>query len=196
MKIARLSLLAYLCFWCSCSWAAEKPNILIILTDDLGWSDLGCYGGEIRTPHLDSLAQGGLRFTQFYNSARCSPTRASILTGLHPHQAGFPNLSGVLPAHCVTIPEALQPAGYRSYMVGKWHLSRESTPTRRGFDEFYGMLGGYNTCWQEDPYYTRLPGDRPKRTYAPGEFYSTDVFGDYALEFIEQGRKSGRPWFL
>jgi len=176
--------------------AAERPNILVILADDLGWSDLGCYGGEIRTPNLDSLAQGGLRFTQFYNSARCSPTRASILTGLHPHQAGFPNLSGVLPAHCVTIPEVLKPAGYRCYMVGKWHLSRESTPTQRGFDEFYGMLGGYNTCWKEDPFYSRLPEGRPKRAYAPGAFYSTDVFGDYALDFLEDGRQRGQPWFL
>jgi len=176
--------------------AGERPNILLILADDLGWSDLGCYGGEIRTPNLDALAQNGLRFTQFYNSARCSPTRASLLTGLHPHQAGFPNLSGVLPSHCVTIPEALKSAGYGSYMVGKWHLSRESTPTRRGFDEFYGMLGGYNTCWKEDPYFTRLPEARSRRGYAPGEFYSTDVFGDYALDFIAEGRRSGRPWFL
>jgi arylsulfatase A-like enzyme len=176
--------------------AGARPNILLILADDLGWSDLGCYGGEIRTPTLDSLARGGLRFTQFYNSARCSPTRAAILTGLHPHQAGFPNLSGVLPDHCVTIPEVLKPAGYRCYMVGKWHLSPKSSPTRRGFDEFYGMLGGYNTCWKEDPFYTRLPEGRPKRTYAPGTFYSTDVFGDYALDFLEDGRKSGRPWFL
>jgi len=176
--------------------AGERPNILIILADDLGWSDLGCYGGEIRTPNLDSLARGGLRFTQFYNSARCSPTRASILTGLHPHQAGFPNLSGVLPDHCMTIPEALRPAGYSTYMVGKWHLSRQSTPTQRGFDEFYGMLGGFNSCWQEDPYYSRLPEGRPKHRYGPGEFYSTDVFGDYTLDFVEEGRKSGRPWFL
>ncbi len=176
--------------------AGERPNILLILADDLGWSDLGCYGGEIRTPNLDSLARGGLRFTQFYNSARCSPTRAAILTGLHPHQAGFPNLSGVLPGHCVTIPEALEPAGYHTYMVGKWHLSRQSSPTRRGFDEFYGMLGGFNTCWKEDPFYTRLPEGHPKRQYAPGEFYSTDVFGDYALDFIEEGRKSAQPWFL
>ena len=176
--------------------AAERPNILLILADDLGWSDLGCYGGEIQTPNLDSLARNGLRFTQFYNSARCSPTRASILTGLHPHQAGFPNLSGVLPAHCVTMPEALKPTGYRSYMVGKWHLSRQSTPTQRGFDEFYGMLGGYNTCWKEDPFYTRLPEGRPKRSIAVGEFYSTDVFGHYALDFLEDGRKSGQPWFL
>jgi arylsulfatase A-like enzyme len=176
--------------------AGERPNILLILADDLGWSDLGCYGGEIRTPNLDFLARGGLRFAQFYNSVRCSPTRASILTGLHPHQAGFPNLSGVLPAYCVTIPEVLKSSGYRTYMAGKWHLSRESTPTRRGFDEFYGMLGGFNTCWKEDPFYTRLPEGRARRTYAPGEFYSTDVFGDYALDFIADGHKSGGPWFL
>ncbi len=176
--------------------AGARPTSRLIRADDVGWSDLGCYGGEIRTPALDSLARGGLRFTQFYNSARCSPTRAAILTGLHPHQAGFPNLSGVLPAHCVTIPEALRPVGYRCYMVGKWHLSRESSPIRRGFDEFYGMIGGYNTCWQEDPFYTRLPEGRPKRAYAPGAFYSTDVFGDYALDFLEAGRQSGKSWFL
>ena len=81
-------------------------------------------------------------------------------------------------------------------MVGKWHLSRESSPTRRGFEEFYGMLGGFNSCWQEDPYYTRLPEGREKRLYTPGEFYSTDVFGDYALDFIADGTKTGGPWFL
>jgi len=176
--------------------AGERPNILLILADDLGWSDLGCYGGEIQTPNLDSLARNGLRFTQFYNSARCSPTRAAILTGLHPHQAGFPNLSGVLPTHCLTIPEVLKSSGYRTYMVGKWHLSRQSSPTLRGFDEFYGMLGGFNTCWKEDPFCTRLPEGRTRRTYAPGEFYSTDVFGDYALDFVADGHKSGSPWFL
>jgi len=173
-----------------------RPNILMILADDLGWSDLGCYGGEIRTPNLDSLAQGGLRFTQFYNSARCSPSRAAILTGVHPHQAGFPNLSGVLPDHCVTIPEALKPAGYRSYMVGKWHLSRETPPTRRGFEEFYGMLGGFNTFWEERPHYTRLPEGRSKRAYAPDGFYSTDVFGDYTLDFLDGAAKADRPWFF
>jgi arylsulfatase A-like enzyme len=89
--------------------APTKPNILLILADDLGWSDLGCYGGEIHTPNLDALAAGGLRFTQFYTSARYSPTRASLLTGLHPLQAGFPNLSGVLPTNCVTSPRCSNP---------------------------------------------------------------------------------------
>ena len=173
-----------------------KPNVLLILADDLGWSDIGCYGSEISTPNLDNLAKSGLRFTQFYNSARCSPTRASILTGLHPHQAGFPNLSGVLPNYAATLPEVLQPAGYKTYMVGKWHLSERSKPTDRGFEEFYGMLGGFNSCWQEDPYYTRWPQGHKKRDYKPGEFYATNVFGDYALDFIKDGQQSGHPWFL
>ncbi|MEA3211251.1 MAG: hypothetical protein QOE70_4308 [Chthoniobacter sp.] len=176
--------------------AAAKPNILLILADDLAFSDLGCYGSEIQTPNLDALAKDGLRLTQFYNSARCSPTRASILTGLHPHQAGFPNLSGTLPKTCATIPEVLKPAGYRSYMVGKWHLNEKNPPTERGFDEFYGMLGGFNSCWKEEGIYSRWPQGRERRVYAKDQFYSTDVFGDYAVDFINDGQKSGKPWFL
>ncbi|MBC8138604.1 MAG: arylsulfatase [Fibrella sp.] len=175
---------------------AVRPNVLLILADDVGWSDLGCYGGEIRTPNLDALAHDGLRFTQFYNSARCSPSRAGILTGLQPHQVGVPVLDSPLNDRCVTLPEVLGGAGYRTYMVGKWHLTGESTPIMRGFDEFYGMLGGFNTYWEEEPYQTRLPAGRPKRTYAKGEFYSTNAFGDYALDFLEEGRKSNKPWFL
>lgn len=157
---------------------------------------MGCYGSEIHTPSLDALAGDGLRFTQFYNTARCSPSRASLLTGLNPHQAGVPLLGTPLNDRCVTLAEVLKPAGYHTYMVGKWHLSEQSTPTMRGFDEFYGMLGGFNSYWQEDPYYTRLPAGRPKRVYKPGGFYSSDVFGDYALDFMDQGRVSGKPWFL
>ena len=181
---------------CSLIRAAEpaKPNILLILADDVGFSDVGCYGGEIATPNLDSLAADGLRLTQFYNSARCSPSRAAILTGLNPHQAGFPNLEGRFVTNCVTIPEVIKSAGYRSTMVGKWHLNPRTPPTSRGFEDFYGMLGGFNTTWQEDPFYTRWPQDRQKRSYAPGHFYSTDVFADYAIDFIGDG-KSGQPWF-
>jgi arylsulfatase len=109
--------------------AADKPNILLILADDLGWSDLGCYGGEIRTPVLDGLAKNGVRFTQFYNATRCCPTRASLLTGLHPHQAGVgsmtndrgpehPGYRGTLQPHCVTLAEVLRAAGYHTSMVG------------------------------------------------------------------------------
>ena len=178
------------------SAAPHRPNVLIILADDLGWSDVGCYGSEISTPNIDALAGDGLRFTQFYNSARCSPSRASLLTGLNPHQAGVPLLGTPLNDQCVTLAEVLKPAGYNTYMVGKWHLSEQSTPVMRGFDEFYGMLGGFNTYWKEDPYYTRLPADHPKRVYPANGFYSSNVFGDYALDFMNQGRTAGRPWFM
>ena len=137
-----------------------KPNILLILADDVGFSDLSCYGGEIATPNLDALAADGLRLMQFYNTARCTPSRASILTGLNPIQAGFHNMRGELATNAVTIPEVLRPAGYRTLMVGKWHLGEHNPPTNRGFDEFYGMLGGFNTCWKENPSFTRWPQDR------------------------------------
>ena len=189
--------------------AAERPpNILLILADDLGYSDLGCYGGEIRTPNLDALATGGLRFTQFYNGARCCPTRASLLTGVYAHQAGvgdmtgdagvkYPGYRGRLSERCVTIPEVLRRVGYRTYMVGKWHLTGNPGPIRRGFDEFYGMIGGFNTFWKETPFYTRLPQGRTPRSYAPGHFYSTDVFADYALDFLTEARRTNeRPWLL
>jgi arylsulfatase A-like enzyme len=110
----------------------QRPNIVLILNDDMGYSDLGCYGGEVQTPHLDRLAAGGLRFSQFYNTARCSPSRASLLTGLHPHQTGIGILTydsgpegyaGNLNRQCVTIAEVLKGGGYRTYMSGKWHVS-------------------------------------------------------------------------
>jgi arylsulfatase len=201
--------------WISALNAAEKPNILLILADDLGWSDLGCYGGEIRTPNLDALANNGLRFTQFYNTARCCPTRASLLTGLYPHQAGvgsmtadrgplYPGYRGTLQPSTVTLAEVLRDAGYRTYMVGKWHLhnKQDVKPTDRGFDEFYGMLGGYNSCWEETPFYTRWPKESAPRSYTsakdgqPGTFYSTDAFADYALDFLADARMVNKPFFL
>jgi len=175
---------------------AKKPNVLIILADDLGWSDVGCYGSEVQTPNLDALAAGGLRFTEFYNAARCSPSRASLLTGLDSHEVSVPLLATPLNDRCVTLAEALKPAGYNTYMVGKWHLSEQNTPVMRGFDEFYGMLGGFNSYWQEHPYYTRLPAGHPARTYPADGFYSTNAFGDYALDFINEGRASSKPWFM
>ncbi len=196
--------------------AVKAPNILLILADDLGWSDLGCYGGEIKTPNLDALAAGGVKFTQFYNSARCCPSRASLLTGLYPHQAHVGNMTadqgpdspgyrGTLQADSVTLAEVLRDAGYRTSMVGKWHLHQAKTdvkPTDRGFDDFYGMLGGYNSCWEESPFYTRWPKDRTPRSYTaardgvPGTFYATDAFGDYSLDFIADARREKKSFFL
>src|SRR5262245_29982565 len=117
--------------------AKSRPNIVVILSDDMGYSDLGCYGGEIKTPNLDALARGGLRFTQFYNTARCCPTRASLLTGLYAHQAGIGHMMddyghdayrGDLSRKTATIAEALKPAGYRNYALGKWHVTRFLKP--------------------------------------------------------------------
>lgn len=186
-----------------------RPNVLLILLDDLGFSDLGCYGGEIPTPNIDRLAAGGVRMSQFYNSARCCPSRASLMTGLHPHQTGIGSFSterpdrrrgpaylGHLNDRCVTLAEVLKTAGYQTYMVGKWHLELPG-PIEHGFDEFYGYTRGYaQDQWSPDRY-QRLPeGRRPERTYADGQFYATDVFTDYALEFLRQSRQKDAPWFL
>jgi len=189
MKTIGSILLAFVCLAAN---ATSKPNILLILADDLGYSDLGCYGGEIRTPNLDALAADGVRFAQFYNSARCCPSRASLLTGQYPHAVGFAGMSGTLPEHCVTIPEVLKPAGYRTLMCGKWHLGTPG-PVKRGFEEFFGMLGGYGSFWNPQ-LYTRLPKDRPLRPC--DNFYATDAITDYALDFIGEARRSDKPWFL
>ena len=188
----------------------KRPNILVILADDLGYSDLGCYGGEIDTPNIDALARSGVRFTQLYNSARCCPSRASLMTGLYPSQAGIgdfttskpspdrgPGYLGRLNDQCVTLAEVLQPAGYSCYYVGKWHLHPETGPIRRGFDEFYGFTQGHSHDQYDAEYYIRLPEGRKKEIDPPqDEFYATDVFNQYALEFIRQGQQRGKPWFL
>ncbi len=190
--------------------AAEQPNIILILADDLGYSDLGCYGGEINTPNIDSLAAGGARMTQVYNSARCCPTRASLMTGLYPTQAGIgdfttnrpspkagPGYLGRLSDSCATIAEVLKPVGYGCFYVGKWHMHPETGPIRRGFDEFYGYTNDHSHDQYDADYYIRLPQGRAKEVdVAPEDFYATDVFNQYALEFIRQGQKSEKPWFL
>jgi arylsulfatase len=136
--------------------AAARPNIIVMMADDMGFSDLGCYGGEIDTPNLNRLATSGVRFTQFYNTARCCPTRASLLTGLYSHQAGVGHMvsdyglagyRGDLNRNCVTIAEALKPAGYTTLMAGKWHVtpaneSKHNWPLQRGFDRYYGTIMG------------------------------------------------------
>lgn len=220
MKFLSRLLAWFLCFP-SLMHAAEipRPNIIVILADDVGFSDIGCYGGEIATPNLDALARGGVRFTQFYNTARCCPTRASLLTGLHPHQAGIGHMMddrgpdgyrGNLNRSCVTIAEALRPAGYRNYAVGKWHVTPGQTakaladthnwPLQRGFDRFYGTIHGAGSYF--DP--SSLVRDNAIVTvandagYQPKEFYYTDAIADQAVKFIrEHGREQrAQPFFL
>lgn len=188
----------------------DRPNFLVILADDLGYSDLSCYGGEIPTPNLDALAAHGLRFTQMYNSARCCPSRASLVTGLYPHQTGIgsfvtsrpdakrgPAYLGHLNDQCITFAQALKPAGYQTYMVGKWHMGVPG-PIRHGFDEFYGFVQGYSQDQWSPNAYKRLPeGREPEMAYPEGRFYATDVFSDYALTFLRQAHKDAkRPWLM
>ena len=186
--------------------AGTRPNILIILADDLGWSDLGCFGGEIHTPNMDKLALGGVRFTQFYSYARCCPARSSIMTGLYPHQVGmgnmtspkprtdFPGYAGVMNSRNATIPEVLKNAGYSTWMTGKWHLGPPG-PVGRGFDEYYGMVHGFDSFWDSTKY-TRLPEDRKARTYPEGGFYATNAITDHTLDFLTDARKQSKPFFF
>jgi arylsulfatase len=189
--------------------AARRPNVVLILADDMGFSDLGCFGSEIATPNLDRLAAGGVRMTQFYNAARCCPTRAALLTGLYPHQAavglmvgdrGVPGYRGFLNDRCATIAEVLRPAGYHPLMVGKWHVGnkRPQWPTDRGFERYYGIANGGG-------HYFAIPADRTlvrdgkKIDPPPDGFYLTDVFTDEALKLVDAyapKAKAGEPFFL
>jgi arylsulfatase len=190
----------------------SKPNIVLIMADDMGYSDIGCYGGEVNTPNLDRLAAGGLRFTQFYNAARCCPTRASLLTGLYPHQAGighmvgnrgYPAYQGYLNDRCVTIAEALKTAGYKTLMSGKWHVGekRPYWPVDRGFDKYYGIVSGGANYFD----ITKAKAKGVKRTMAiddkpfvpkPGKFYMTDAFSENAVKFIDRYGRDRKPFFL
>ena len=176
---------------------ARKPNIVLILNDDMGFSDIGCYGGEVETPNLDRLAKDGLRFSQFYNTARCSPSRASLLTGLHPHQTsvgvltydmGPEGYAGNLNQRCVTIAEALKPAGYRSYLSGKWHISSnlkqptDSWPMQRGFDRFYGTIIGAGSFY--DPNTLTRGNENIEHEARDPRFFYTDAISDNAVAFI------------
>ena len=182
-----VSLLAGCVFAGVCAAAPlTKPNILVVLTDDLGFSDLGCYGSEIATPNLDRLAANGLRFTQFYNTAKCHSSRVSLLTGLYCRQAGDTSLS-----RAVTIPEVLQPAGYFTAMTGKWHLSKQ--PTDFGFQRYFGHLSGACSYYQGDNSF-RLNG-QPWQVPEKG-FYTTVANVDYALKFLGEAREAKKPWFL
>ncbi len=202
---------------CTATLAATPPNIVIILSDDMGWGDLGCYGGEIRTPNLDKLAKNGLRFTQFYNTGRCCPTRAALMTGLYSHQAGvghmttdhgFTGYQGELNSRCVTIAEVLRPAGYSTYGVGKWHLAlntkaegeKHDWPLQRGFDHHYGIISG------SSHYFHAKNLERDNNSFAwdtdpeykPERFYLTDAFTDHAVKYVNdhERKQKEKPFFL
>ncbi len=187
-----------------------QPNILLIVADDLGFSDLGCYGGEILTPHLDRLAKDGVRFTQFYNCGRGCPSRAALLAGVYPHQAGLghmmndyrrPGYRGNLSKECATVAELLQKGGYETYMCGKWHVSRyiapggpkHNWPLQRGFDKFFGTIHGAGSYF--DPVTLTRDNFFVGRPEA-GEFYYTDALSDRAVEYLEQAARSPKPFFL
>lgn len=185
----------------------RRPNILLIMADDLGFSDIGCYGSEIATPNLDRLAAGGVRFTHFSNTARCCPTRSSLMTGLYPHQTGVghmmgdygrPGYRGDLNRNCVTIAEALRTAGYRAYMSGKWHVTpaeaekRHNWPRQRGFERFYGTIHGAGSFY--DPV-TLVSDDTPIRAQGRSYYY-TDAIAENAARMIAEHGRSHDPFFL
>ena len=188
----------------------EKPNVIVVLVDDMGFSDIGCYGSEIETPNIDRLGLNGLRFSQFYNAARCCPSRASLLTGLYPHQAGMGDMvvnhrrmreagpyQGWLSQNTVTLAEVLRQTGYSTYMSGKWHVGEDSVdwPVQRGFDKYFGLISG--AC----SYFEILPGRKivdqnTVCTSLPEGFYMTHAITDSAVNFVKQGVKKDNPFFL
>lgn len=208
----------------ACGWpiasvgaaAPAKPNIVVILVDDMGWSDLGCYGGEIPTPHIDALAKNGVRFTQFYNTGRCCPTRASLLTGLYPHQAGMghmttprvdaagatlPGYTGHLNDRNVTIAEVLREAGYFTAMTGKWHVGQSlgTTPWGRGFDRSLNAAAGgfyFPESGKAKLFLNARDVGAGGQGGVPKEWYSTDLWTDYGLRFIDEARAVKKPFFL
>lgn len=185
----------------------QRPNVIIMMADDMGFSDIGCYGGEINTPALDDLAKNGLRFTQFYNTGRCCPTRAALLSGLYSHQAGVgwmmsdnghDGYRGELNRNCMTIAEVLKTAGYSTYMSGKWHVTKDvrpdgeksNWPRQRGFDRFFGTIHGAGSFY--DP--NSLTQDNTQIT--PGkDFYYTDAISDFAIKCIDE-HKQENPFFM
>ena len=202
----------------------QRPNIIVILTDDMGYSDLGCYGGVIKTPSLDKLANNGLRFTQFYNTGRSCPTRASLLTGLHPHQAGIGRMispmgqigyQGELNDNCATMGQVLSNAGYETFAIGKWHVAnmesiseennkngtidKSDYPLQRGFDHYYGPIASGN--YFDPPFLMRdnefiSPANDPEYTPKKGEaYYTTNAFGENAIKYLKE-RDKQKPFFM
>ncbi len=196
-----LALLASIALSAATSDAAPLPNIILIMADDMGFSDIGCYGGEIHTPNLDRLASRGLRFTQFYNNAKCTTTRASLLSGMYPRGKG-----NSIPLNMPTLGEAMRTAGYQTAMSGKWHLGSEAPqrPIDRGFDEYYGLMDGacnFFNPLQRDPEFkggrVRVFGHNDQLiTEFPPDYYTTDAFTDHSIQTIRQFAKTGKPFFL
>ena len=195
-----------------------RPNIVVIMADDMGFSDIGCYGGDVETPVIDSLAENGLRFRQFYNTARCCPTRAALLTGLYQHQAGVGHMMAaykvdgeVVPAYqaklnrnCVTFGEALRPAGYTTLLSGKWHVTpgadrskdteidKSNWPRQRGFDRFFGTIWGAGSFYAP---YSLTDENEPITSDGDPDFYYTTAIGDKAAQFIDESPRD-KPFFL
>jgi len=195
--------------------SASRPNIIVILADDMGFSDLGCYGSEIQTPNLDRLAANGVRFTQFYNMSRCCPSRAALMTGLYAHQAGIghmtsdenlPGYRGRLTDQCVTIAEVLKGAGYFTATTGKWHLGGDDfsvTPPQRGFDRSLSTAHGgfyYGSAAKkkekEGPLWLNGRNLAPGSPELPKDWYTTDLFADFGSKFINEAVAEKKPFFL
>lgn len=185
----------------------SRPNVVLVLADDLGFSDIGSYGGEIPTPHLDALAREGLRMTQFYSTPRCSPSRASLLTGRHPHETGVGILTadgrplgypGTMSSGFPTVAEMLSDEGYATCLAGKWHVSsdtsepNDSWPTRRGFSSFYGILAGADDYFHPTGL---LSGESPLPRPDDG-YYLTDAISGFAADFVTSAASEKHPFFL
>jgi arylsulfatase A-like enzyme len=216
MRFWLITLLAVMVWTCAVS-AADRPNVVVILGDDLGYSDLGCCGAEIATPNIDRLAGSGVRFTQFYNQARCCPSRAALLTGRYPHQVGIgamiddyakwirdaanrPSYDDHLSPDSPTIAELLHKGGYRTMMSGKWHLGSRPAewPVKRGFDRSFALLPGAMNYWggaSKGPR-AQMVLDDQKWTPPQDGFFSTDAFTDRAIEFVEEAKSKRQPFFL
>lgn len=195
------------------SAAPKRPNIILIMADDLGFSDIGCYGGEAQTPNLDRLAANGIKLRSFYNAGRCCPTRTSLLTGQYPHAAGMGLMvtyddqkiepgpyQGFLDPNIPTVAEHLRQAGYHTYMTGKWHVGerQEHWPLKRGFDQYFGLISGASS------FFEMLPEKRKRYMVSQDQeyvlpkdgFYATDAFTDKAIEFIQGQAPQSKPFFL
>lgn len=215
---AVLSLFAFI--WCTSPIQAQntltkpsKPNIILVLVDDLGYSDIGSYGSEIQTPNIDKLANEGIRLKEFYNNSICAPTRASLITGQYPHKAGIgyfdinlglPPYQGYLNKESLTFGEVLRNAGYHTYLSGKWHVGNDtlSWPKQRGFDKFYGILGGASNYFNADniplgrSYPVVLLEDNKRLKPKPDSYYFTDEVTNHAIQFIDEQKNEDKPFFL